>query len=108
MQAARAALASAEAGLERASLDVRRLVIDAPFAGVLEDFPVEIGDFVSPGTPVARLLDLDPLVVSFSVGESDLGVARPGARVRATLASGGGEVEGRIVFVSKIADEATR
>jgi RND family efflux transporter MFP subunit len=46
-----------------------RTVIRAPFAGVLDERLVDVGAMVSPGTPVARLVDLDPIKVIAGVPE---------------------------------------
>lgn len=62
----------AEQAAERlASLEERlaRTRVRVPFDGVLDDRLVELGSMVSPGTPVARLVDLDPIRVSGGVPE---------------------------------------
>jgi RND family efflux transporter MFP subunit len=46
-----------------------RTVIRAPFAGVLDERLVDVGAMVSPGTPVGRLVDLDPIKVFAGVPE---------------------------------------
>lgn len=63
---------AAEEARERlASLEERlaRTRVRVPFAGVLDDRLVELGSMVSPGTAVARLVDLDPIRVSGGVPE---------------------------------------
>ena len=107
LNAARSALKAAEAQLERAQLNVRRLVIDAPFGGFLESYSVEQGDYISSGTEVVRLLDLDPLLVTFSVNEDNLDKVSLGSRVSAELSSGD-RLRGEITFVSRSADPQTR
>lgn len=57
-----------------ASLDVleqrlKRTTIRAPFSGVLDLRLVEVGSLVSPGDPVGRLVDLDPVRVMAGVPE---------------------------------------
>ncbi|MDP2496867.1 MAG: efflux RND transporter periplasmic adaptor subunit, partial [Candidatus Palauibacterales bacterium] len=62
----------AEQAAERlASLEERlaRTRVRVPFDGVMDDRLVELGSMVSPGTPVARLVDLDPIRVSGGVPE---------------------------------------
>lgn len=62
----------AEQAAERlASLEERlaRTRVRVPFDGVLDDRLVELGSMVSPGTAVARLVDLDPIRVSGGVPE---------------------------------------
>ena len=46
-----------------------RTVIRAPFSGVLDERLVDVGAMVAPGTPVARLVDLDPIKVFAGVPE---------------------------------------
>jgi len=46
-----------------------RTVIRAPFAGVLDERRVDVGTMVNPGTPVARLVDLNPIKVFAGVPE---------------------------------------
>ncbi|MSR21641.1 MAG: efflux RND transporter periplasmic adaptor subunit [Gemmatimonadetes bacterium] len=55
-----------------------RTVIRAPFAGVLDERFVDVGAMVSPGTPVGRLVDLDPIKVFAGVPERYAGNVRVG------------------------------
>ena len=48
----------------------------APFAGVLDKRPVEIGDFVDIGDPVATVIEQDPFLVTGEVAESEVGKPR--------------------------------
>lgn len=73
---------SEEAGASRDLLRERlaRTTIRAPFAGVLEERLVELGERVSMGDPVARLVELDPLKITAGVPEryaADVWVGTP-------------------------------
>lgn len=104
---ARAELEAARAELKRAEVDLENTEIRAPFAGILEARQVELGSFVQPGTPVARVVDLDPVRVTGFVSEQRISEVKNGDTVKATL-PGGREVEGRISFISAAAETATR
>ncbi|SDH04367.1 efflux RND transporter periplasmic adaptor subunit [Roseospirillum parvum] len=113
---AEAALAQAQAGLAAIRLDLSRTRIEAPFAGLLNQRPVEQGDWVGVGETVATLLELDPLKVLAEVPEMHVAALRPdpgGAadpttpRVDIRLIDGR-RLEGRITFVSAEADPQTR
>lgn len=69
---AKAVLASARAQLKRAQLDVENLQIKAPFAGIVESRPVEIGDFIMPGQLCAKVVELHPLKIEALVTESEI------------------------------------
>ncbi|MCC5813082.1 MAG: efflux RND transporter periplasmic adaptor subunit [Ectothiorhodospiraceae bacterium] len=104
---AEAALEKARAELKSIELDRDRVVIRAPFAGVLNDRMVELGDYVAVNTPVAFLVDNNPLLVSANIAQHDLdGLALDGA-AEVRLVSG--EIrQGTIRFISAAADTATR
>jgi multidrug efflux system membrane fusion protein len=107
LAAARAALDAADAGVKFAEIALKYLEIKAPFDGVIVDRFVEIGDFVDVGDQIARVLDLDPLLVVVQVSERDAGRLTDGSLAQSRLVTGQ-TVEGAISYVSSEADSATR
>lgn len=103
----RAALQTARAALKAIQLDIERTTIRAPFAGVVDDLPLEIGDYVAVGTAVARIVDLDPIVVTVEIAERNVAQVTTGTVAKGTLVSGL-PVEGTVRYVSKIGSDATR
>jgi RND family efflux transporter MFP subunit len=69
---ARAALASAEAMLEKAERDLERTRIRAPFAGRVREKVVDVGQFVSPGIAVATVFAVDYAEVRLPIPDSQL------------------------------------
>ena len=59
LASAKANLNAAEAGLEKAQLDLSRTHISAPFAGRVLSKKVDVGQFVSQGTPIASIYSSD-------------------------------------------------
>jgi multidrug efflux system membrane fusion protein len=102
-----AQLETARAELRRADIDVARMTIRAPFGGALQDREVEIGDYVSPGTRVATVVDNRRLVVSASVAENQIAAIRTGLAGAALLANGR-VVTGQVRYVAPVADTRTR
>ena len=102
-----AAFEEARAHVERARLDLDHTEIRAPFAGILDHRPVEIGDFVDLGDTVGTVLEQDPLLVVGDVAEVDARGLRAGMPASARLVTGE-RVEGRVRFVAAEADAATR
>lgn len=95
LENAEAALAAAEARLRQAELDLERTRIVAPYAGRILQKQVDLGQFVSPGTPLAEIYASDIVEVRLPIsseqqsylqlpesyrGDSD--IQRPGAEVR--------------------------
>lgn len=105
--AARAALQSAEAGVEMARRELARLKITAPFAGLLENDAAELGSLLQPGAQCARITQLDPIRLVGFVAEADIDRVELGAMGGGRTASGR-EMTGRVTFVSRSADPMTR
>lgn len=100
LSAAQAALASAEA--ERARAEVR-----APISGVVSDVPVTVGWVMQPGSPVAAIVALDPMLTVVEVAERQLGGLKVGDRAAVQLVTGT-TAEGSIRFISPTGSEGTR
>ncbi len=104
---ARAALDAARARLSAAEIELARTRIGAPFAGVLDGVAVEVGDYITPGTDLGTLLDLDPLVVAGEVTEREVAAIAIGAPAAARIGDGR-RVEGRVTYVAAQARPGTR
>ena len=73
----------------------------APFAGVVAERLVSVGDYVSRGTRVATVVRVDPLRVELTVPESSVSLVQLGQLVRLTVdAYPGEEFDATIRFVS--------
>ncbi|MDE0659579.1 MAG: efflux RND transporter periplasmic adaptor subunit [Gammaproteobacteria bacterium] len=104
---ARARLATAEARREAAALDLDRTYIRAPFEGVVEDVQLEVGDYAQSGTPCARIVDLDPMLLVGQLTERTVDRVALGSPATGRLSTGA-EVSGTISFVGYEADPGTR
>jgi HlyD family secretion protein len=90
-------------GLSRINLDYTRLV--APNAGVISVRQAELGEVVSPGTPIVTLSDLDHVWLRAYVAETDLGKIRWGQDATLTTDTyPGKKYHGRISFISSTAE----
>jgi multidrug efflux system membrane fusion protein len=103
----KARLASAEANLERAELEVQRTYVRAPFSGVVEEVHSEIGDYVAPGMACVTVVDLDPMLLVGRVAEKDVQLLALDQQVTGVLTDGS-EVQGPVSFIGAQSDPATR
>lgn len=104
---ARAARLSAQAAVDRAVEEVARLVMHAPFDGILESDTAELGSLLQPGALCATLIQLDPIKLVGFVTEAQVDLLEHGAAAGARLASGR-EVVGTVSFIARSADPQTR
>lgn len=100
---------TAEAHARMLAARLERTVIRAPIGGVLDDRFVEVGTMVAPGTPVARIVDVDTLKVSGGVPERYAPEIRRGAAAAVMFDNlPGQEHEGRTRFVGASVVEQNR
>lgn len=100
---ANVAAARQNLGLSRINLDYTRLL--APNAGVISVRQAELGEVVSPGTPIVTLSDLDHVWLRAYVAETDLGKIRWGQDATITTDTyPGKKYHGRISFISSTAE----
>ncbi len=121
MSAAEAGVKSAEAGLETtqagieaaaaavgaAEREIDRLTIEAPFRGLLESDTAELGSLMQPGSLCATVIQLNPIKLVGFVPETEVNRVIVGSGASAQLATGL-QVQGRVTFLSRSADETTR
>jgi Cu(I)/Ag(I) efflux system membrane fusion protein len=85
------------------------VTITAPVTGAITAIDIRQGMTVMPGAPLATINGLSPVWLIASLSQADAGLARPGARVIATLPAYPGEsFSGRIESVLPAANAATR
>lgn len=98
----------------RASYDlaVKKLddaVVRAPIAGVVSERPVHVGEFISERTPVATIVQVNPLKLRTGVQERHAGIVQPGQTVEFRVESFGDTVfQGKVAYVSPSLDETMR
>jgi membrane fusion protein, multidrug efflux system len=102
-----AELEAARADLETIRLDIERTQLRAPIAGIVNRREAEVGDYVSVGSPVAEILENDPLKAIVEVPQHRIHQVRRGDAARVEFADGQVH-EGILRHVSARADTATR
>lgn len=97
----------AKAHLRRQELNLARTRIVAPFAGVVEDLHMNVGDYAIPGATCATLIDLDPMLVRADVTEAEVETLSVGQPVSG-MSVAGRTLDGVVSFVGKQSDPDTR
>ena len=100
-------LATSKAQVERIELEIRNTRVTAPFDGILDRLPVEVGSYLNVGDEVGRLLDQDPVIFVGYVSQQDRHRLVLGDRGIARLVTGA-VVEGELRYIASEADPVTR
>ncbi len=108
LQGAQTAERVAAANVRRAKAQMSRAVVSAPFQGMVADVYVNPGEATGPGSPVARLVQLDPARILLSVADRDIGNLKKGMSVTVSTGAQSGLFTGTISHVGPAADLSTR
>jgi membrane fusion protein (multidrug efflux system) len=101
LERAEATARSNRASLELLKVRLARTTVRAPFAGVVGQRFVSLGDYVTTSDPLVTIQTVDPARIAFTVPERYAGVVRRGQRVTFRVASlPGEEFAGNVDFVS--------
>jgi multidrug efflux system membrane fusion protein len=100
---------AAEAGLAAAEAERERSVIRAPWSGIVNDVPVEVGQAVLQmmGRDIAQIVSIDPILAVVEVAERNLAGVHLGDAAEIRLVTGK-KATGKVRFISKSASASTR
>lgn len=105
----RTGLDQKEVAVRQAELKLARSSVRAPFGGRVADVEVVPGQFVTAGTELMTVVDLDPIKVEVQVLEAGLVFLSRGRRAEVAFAAYPGErFEGRIETINPLVDPESR
>lgn len=104
---ARAQLETAKTQLKQATIELSNIVIRAPFDGVINDKMIEVGDYVTNGTQLFDLVDLNPIKMTGFLTEKQMVKISQGSAAQVTLVEGN-IIDGEVTFIASAADPQTR
>ena len=94
-------LLAARARIALARKGMADTVVRAPFAGLVAERLVSVGDYVTRGTRVATVVRIDPMRVELTVPEQSVSLVKVGQTVRLTVDAYPNEIfEAKVRFVS--------
>lgn len=106
---AKSGLDEAEIAVRKAEMELARTTVASPFAGRIANLKVVPGQYVTAGTELATIVDLDPIKVEVQVLESEVGFLSPGRRATVTFAAFAGEqFSGTVQSINPVVDQTTR
>ena len=105
----KAQLQDRRASFELAQKKVADAVVRAPVAGSVSERLVQPGEYIRENTPVAMIVQMNPLKLKTAIQERYAGVIRPGQLVQFTVEAFPDRMfVGKIAYVSPAVDQATR
>ena len=109
LEKSRLAMEAAEARIRGLETLLSKYVIHAPISGVVASRDVEVGMVVAPGAPIARIIAVKPIKVSFGVPELEIGSVALGKKARVVFdAHPEREYEGTVSYVAAEVNRTAR
>jgi len=105
---AEAAASASAAQVQKLQAALNQKVLKAPFSGTIGIPRIDLGQFLTPGTIVATLQNLDTMRVDFTVPEQRFAELEMGQPVRLGLTEDNMPFEGRIIGIDPKIDPSTR
>ncbi|CAN5790621.1 efflux RND transporter periplasmic adaptor subunit [soil metagenome] len=100
---------TARASVNELRARLARTTVRAPMAGVLDARAVEVGSMVSPGTPVARVVDTETVKIGGGVPERYAAEITRGSEMRVSFdALGATEFTGKVQYLGATLNESNR
>ncbi|MAK02112.1 MAG: hypothetical protein CMP35_01550, partial [Rickettsiales bacterium] len=104
---AEAALKASIARVEMASNELNNVKMRSPFDGFVEDVFLELGDLITPTTPCAKIIKLNPMIITGEVTEKNVDKINLDQEVNINFIDKS-SMTGKISFISKSANPSTR
>lgn len=98
---------ASEAAVAVAEVERDRSLVLAPWSGMIDATPMQVGQGVGPGTELAKVISLDPMLAVVEIAERDFDRVQLGSPAEVRLVTGV-TAEGRVRFISKTASATTR
>jgi len=106
---AEATYAARQADADAAKAEVNKTQIKAPFNGVLGERTLSVGDYVTSGTALVRIVDIGNLKVKYYIPEKYLSDIRLNQEIEFTTEAYPNKFfKGKVDFISPTVDSATR
>jgi len=107
LKSQQAAVNGALASVKQAQIELDNVNMRAPFSGIFDNQMAEVGDYLLPGQPCGKLIEMNPLIVSVELTETQVGEVKIGQEAAVELVTGE-NVIGKIHFIEANANAATR
>jgi len=100
-------LIDAKSKLKNIQLDIDNTNIMAPFSGIITNKYVEVSEFITPGTVLLTIVNLNPIKIQGYLSEYDINKVKTNTKAIIENTNGTRK-EGKITFISPSAEIGTR
>jgi membrane fusion protein, multidrug efflux system len=99
---------SLERKLKTLKTQLGKAIITAPFSGTVDAILPKVGEFVSPQTPIIRLVNLDEVYIEADVSENYIGSIKKGTEAKLTFTNLNKSIETKVDQVADFIEPNNR
>ena len=107
-EVAKAEVEKVKAEIALVDAQLTKRTIRAPFSGILGLRMLSEGSYLSPGTPIVNLVNINPIELEFSVPEKYSQAVGPGTEVTFRLDGRGEDYSAKVIATEPVIDAQTR
>ena len=97
------------AALKMAETNLAKTVVYSPYTGILNDLPVEQGEYVQEGATVAEIVEIDTLKIEVQIPEKEVEFVRMGSGMNVYSSTSAKQLcTGTVTYLSEVSDPGTR
>ncbi len=97
------------AALKMAETNLAKTVVYSPYTGILNDLPVEQGEYVQEGATVAEIVEIDTIKIEVQIPEKEVEYLRMGSTMNIYSSTSETPLcRGKVTYLSEVADPGTR
>jgi membrane fusion protein, multidrug efflux system len=111
LDTAQTALETAKVAVDSVAVTLDDGSLNSPISGILDQVDIDAGEYVSPGLPVMKIVNIDKVKVELPIPEKDVLYFKKGQKVDIELEDAVGKKQtftGKIEYVALTADAANR
>lgn len=97
-----------EESIRQVEISTRQARTSAPIGGIVVETFAEQGEYTSPGAPIARIIDVDTIVVTVGLPERDIGYVEEGMEVDVLIEATGERLVGTLAEIGVEANRLNR
>ncbi len=91
---------------EKSQVELNNTRVSIPFDSNVEDSYVELGDYLKKGDSIAKIVDLDPIIIEATANEKEINYIKLNQNAKVLV--GNNLVNGSVSYISKTSDAVTR
>ncbi len=108
LEALKANIQVAQQGVNRLQHSLENMVLKSPTSGIVDEKNIAVGQYVTPGMPLAKVKNLSILAAVIQIPQEDIARIKIGQKAQVRLIGNNSIYDGTVSYISPTANAASR